>query len=261
MSAPGPRRALARLGMLVWALSAREVRQRYRRSLLGPAWAILYPALMTVVFAILRGVTGVGSDGVHPLLFAYAGIVPFTFFQSAVVAAGPSVVANQGIVKKIAVPLEAFPLSAVAVALFDMAAASVVLAGLMCFLGTGVTWQVLWVPVLTAIAAALAFAVGLLVAALGTYRRDVIFGIQFLLQALLFVTPVLYPLSAVPERWRTAFSLNPLTGIVQGFRNVLLHGTPPPAVPLLLSVAVTAATLVACWLVFRSLSRHFVDVL
>jgi lipopolysaccharide transport system permease protein len=247
--------------MLVWALTAREIRQRYRRSLLGPAWAVLYPALMTVVFSILRGVTGVGSDGVHPLLFAYAGIVPFTFFQAAVVAAGPSVVANQGIVRKIAVPLEAFPLSAVCVALFDMAASSVVLVGLMCWLGTAVTWQILWVPALTALAAALAFGVGLLVAALGTFRRDVIFGIQFVLQALLFATPVMYPLSAVPERWRTVFALNPLTGIVQGFRNVLLHGTPPPAGPLLLGAAVTAATLVVCWLLFRSLSRHFVDVL
>jgi len=136
-----------------------------------------------------------------------------------------------------------------------------VLAALMVWFKVSVGWNLIWLPVLIAVMTLSAFSVGLLLAGLGTFRKDFTFATPFLTQAWLFVTPVIYPMSTVPDQWRSLYMLNPMVGIVEGFRNVLLKASSPPLEPLATSAAMTAVLLAVCWPMFRRLSAYFADVL
>jgi homopolymeric O-antigen transport system permease protein len=261
----GPRagrsvRAARFLNLLV-ALVSRDIRTRYRRSALGPAWAILQPLILMVLFNMLRGFVDIASDGVPYVIFSYSALVPWTFFSNAVSFCGPSVYANAAVLKKIVLPREVFPLAAVVAALFDLGMSSIVLLGMMVWFHVRPTWALLWLPVLVLLTAALAFGVGMVIAALGTYKRDFIFATPFLMQFWLYATPVIYPLSAVPEKWRVLYMLNPMVGVIEGFRNVLLHGTAPPAAALLVGAAAACAILAVAWAAFRWVAQYFADVL
>ena len=246
---------------LLWALVARDVRARYRRSLLGPAWAILQPLVLMVLFTMLRGFVDIPSDGVPYVIFSYSALVPWTFFTNAVSFCGPSVASNAGVVKKIAVAREVFPAAAVVTALFDLVMSGLVLAGMMIWFRVPMGWSLLWLPVLVLMTALLALAVGMGIASLGTFKRDFIFATPFLMQFWLYATPIIYPLSSVPERWRRLYLLNPMVGIIEGFRNVLVKASPPPLDALAWSALVTAVILALVWPLFRWLSQYFADVL
>jgi lipopolysaccharide transport system permease protein len=246
---------------LLLALVYRDVMSRYRRSLLGPLWAILQPLILMVLFNMLRGFVSIPSDGLPYVLFSYTALVPWTFLTNAISFSGPSVAANATVIKKIAMSREVFPLAAITTALFDFCMAGLVLAGMMLWFRVSVSWNLLWLPVLVTLTASLAFGIGMLVASLGTFKRDFIFATPFLMQFWLYATPVIYPLSSVPERWRTLYMLNPMVGVIEGFRNVLLRASPPSLEALGWSVAVTAVILAVTWPLFRWLSQYFADVL
>jgi len=246
---------------LVGALVRRDVTARYRRSFLGPAWAILQPLILMVLFTMLRALVKIPSDGIPYVLFSYSALVPWTFFSNAVNYCGPSIRTNGNVIKKIGLPREVFPLAAVVTALFDLVMAGTVMAGMMVWFRVPVTWNLLWVPFLTLVTAALAFAAGMLIASLGTFRRDFIFATPFLMQFWLYATPVIYPLSSVPDRWRAWYMLNPMVGVIEGFRNVLIRGSAPPFDALALSAVSTVAVLLLTWRVFRWASQYFADVL
>ena len=252
---------LARFFSLLYALVVRDLTSRYRRSSLGIWWAFLQPLVLMLLFNMLRGFVDIPSDGLPYVLFSYAALVPWTFFTNSVSACGPSILTNAEIIKKIALPREVFPLAAVAATAFDFLMSGIILAGMMIWFKVSVGLTLLWLPVLTLLMIAMSFAVGILIAALGTFRKDFIFATPFLTQAWLFVTPVIYPLSSVPENWRVVYMLNPMVGIVEGFRNVLLKASSPPVDALGMSVVVTAALLALSWPVFRWLSGYFADVL
>ncbi len=258
-SAKGER--LARFATLLQALVIRDVTSRYRRSTLGMWWAFLQPLILMALFNMLRGFVNIPSDGMPYVLFSYAGLVPWTFFTNSVSACGPSIITNAEVIKKIALPREVFPLAAVTATLFDFVMSGVVLALLMIWYEVPVGLALLWLPVLILLMAAAAYAVGILLAGLGTFRKDFIFATPFLTQAWLFITPVIYPLSAVPEKWRALYMLNPMVGIVEGFRNVLLKASAPPLEPLAMSALTTAVLLAIAWPIFRKLSAYFADVL
>jgi lipopolysaccharide transport system permease protein len=224
-------------------------------------WAFLQPLILMVLFNMLRGFVNIPSDGIPYLLFSYTALVPWTFFTNAVAACGPSITANAEIIKKIALPREVFPLAGVAATLFDFFMSSLLLAGLLVYFQIGLTRHVVWLPVLILLMVATAYGVGLLIAGLGTFRKDFIFATPFLTQAWLFITPVIYPLSAVPESMRVYYMLNPMVGVIEGFRNVLLKGIPPPMDALGISALAAAALLAISWPVFRRLSAYFADVL
>jgi lipopolysaccharide transport system permease protein len=245
---------------LLLALVYRDVMSRYRRSLLGPLWAILQPLILMVLFNMLRGFVSIPSDGLPYVLFSYAALVPWTFLVNAISFSGPSIAANAPIIKKIAMPREVFPLAAVVTALLDFAMAGLVLVGMMLWFRVSISWALLWLPVLVLLTAAMAFALGMLVASLGTFKRDFIFATPFLMQFWLYATPVIYPLSSVPDRWRTLYMLNPMVGVIEGFRNVLLQASPPPLEALSWSAVMTVVILALTWPLFRWLSQYFADV-
>lgn len=257
----GNGQSAARFLTLLWALVVRDVTSRYRRSSLGMWWAFLQPLILMVIFNMLRGFVNIPSDGIPYVLFSYSALVPWTFFTNSVSACGPCIINNAEVIKKIALPREVFPLAAVTATLFDFAMSSILLAGMMVWFRVPIGWALLWLPVLIVIMTATAFAVGTLLAGLGTFRRDFTFATPFLTQAWLFITPVIYPLSTVPEKWRSLYMLNPMVGVVEGFRNVLLKASAPPLEPLGMSVIMTGILLAVCWPLFRRLSAYFADVL
>jgi lipopolysaccharide transport system permease protein len=246
---------------LLYALVYRDIMSRYRRSLLGPLWAILQPLILMVLFNMLRGFVSIPSDDLPYVLFSYAALVPWTFLTNAISFCGPSVAVNAAVLKKIAIPREVFPLAAVVTALFDFCMAGLVLTSMMLWFRVSIGWALLWLPVLVLLTAALAFGIGMLIASLGTFRRDFVFATPFLMQFWLYATPVIYPLSSVPDRWRTLYMLNPMAGVIEGFRNVLLRATPPPLEALSWSAVTTAVILAIVWPVFRWLSQYFADAL
>jgi lipopolysaccharide transport system permease protein len=254
-------RRWSRFLSLWYALVLRDLTGRYRRSALGMWWAFLQPVILMLLFNMLRGFVNIPSDGLPYLLFSYAALAPWTFFANSVAACGPSITTNAEVIKKIALPREVFPLAAVGAALFDFVMSLFILAGLMIWFKVSVTWAVLWLPLLVALMASVAFGVGILIAGLGTFRKDFIFATPFLTQAWLFITPVIYPLSTVPENWRSLYMLNPMAGVVEGFRNVLLKGSAPPLEPLAWACVMTLVLLAVAWPVFRWLSGYFADVL
>lgn len=243
------------------ALVVRDVTSRYRRSSLGMWWAFLQPLILMLLFNMLRGFVNIPSDGIPYILFSYTGLLPWTFFTNSVAACGPSITTNAEIIKKIALPREVFPLAAVTATLFDFVMSSIVMALLMIYFAVPVGLAILWLPALILIMALAAFAVGIFIAGLGTFRKDFIFATPFLTQAWLFITPVIYPLSSVPEKWQTIYMLNPMVGVVEGFRSVLLMNKAPAFEPLALSALMTAALLAISWPIFRRLSGYFADVL
>ena len=255
------RHAAARHAALFQALVLRDLKGQFRRSWLGPAWAVLQPAMLLAMFLLLRGIVPLPSEGAPYPVFALSALVPWTFFVNAVTRAGPSVVNNAGVVKKIGLPREIFPMVAVSVSLVDFTIASALLAGLAWWYGLPVGAHLLWLVPLLALLMALAFALGLLIASVGTFQRDVLFAIPFLFQFGLLATPVMYPASAVPPQWRVFYDLNPLVGPIEGFRRVIVHGAAPDLGALAVSAAVAAVLLAVALPVFRAASRYFADIL
>jgi lipopolysaccharide transport system permease protein len=245
---------------LLQAMIYRDIVRRYRRSMLGPLWAILQPLFLMVVFSLLRGAVNISSDGLPYILFSYAGLVPWTFFSNAVTYCGPSILMNGNIIKKIALPREVFPLAAVVTALFDFMMAALVMAGMMVYYRVPVGWSLLWVPALCLCTSLLAFGIGMVLSALGAFKRDFVIAAPFLMQIWLFATPVIYPLSSVPDGWRALYLLNPMVGIIEGFRSVLLRAEAPALGPLGWSILMTLLVLVLTWPIFRWLSRYLADV-
>ncbi|MBF0285964.1 MAG: ABC transporter permease [Magnetococcales bacterium] len=253
-----PRRLFWELAL---ALAEREFKGQYRKSLLGPVWAVVQPLGYLAFFFLLRGVFTIDTGDTPYAVFALAGLVPWTFFANAVSRGGPSIGGNASLLKKMAVVREVFPLAAVMVSLVDLAVALLLLMAALLWLGGTPGWAWLWLGPLAGLTALLALGVAMGVAAVGTYRRDLLFAMPFLLQFWLLATPVVYPLERVPAAWREWFAWNPMTGIVEGFRAVLVHGAAPDPSLLALSVVGTAVVWLVAWPLFRLLSQYFADVL
>ncbi len=246
---------------LIQALVYRDFTARYRRSWLGLGWAFLQPLFQMVIFNIIRGVMGFSTGETPYMVFSFAGLLPWTFFSRAVTGAAGSIRANANVIKKMAMPREVFPLAAIAVSFIDFAIAALIMAGMMLAYNVSVNpLLLLWLPLLLAIEVVLAFAIGMSTAALGTYRQDVILAISFVMQFWLYATPIMYPLDRVPESWAPLYRLNPMAGVVEGFRNVLVDGHAPPTDLIVTSAAISLALLAVAWPVFRWLSAYFADV-
>jgi len=246
---------------LLWALVMRELKGRYRRSLLGPAWAIIQPLFYMVIFTFIRGVLNISSEGVPYVIFTYSALVPWTLFSNGVTRCGPSVSSNAGILKKIAIAREVFPVADVVVSLVDFLISSLILVGMMIWFRVPVGWSLLWLPVLVLLTALLTLGVGMAVAALGTYRHDIIFALPFLMQFWLLATPIMYPLGNVPERWKFLYSLNPMVGIIEGFRQAMVKGMAPDLGLLAVSLLGIVVLWLVAWSLFRYMSQYFADVL
>ncbi len=245
------------LYFLIW----RDIKVRYKQTALGAAWAILQPFLTMVVFSIFFGrLAKVPSDGIPYPIFAYAALVPWQLFAHALTESGNSLIANQHLIKKIYFPRLIIPLAAVLAGLVDFGVAFVVLIGMMLYYGIVPTAAIWLTPLFIGLAIATALSVGLWLSAMNVKYRDVRYTIPFLAQVWLFATPIAYPSSLVPESWRILYGLNPMAGVVEGFRWALLGKTGSPG-PLVLVSAFAVAVLLAGGVVyFRRMEKTFADV-
>jgi len=245
------------LYFLIW----RDVKVRYKQTVLGAAWAIIQPFFTMVIFSIVFGrLAKIPSDGVPYPIFAYCALLPWQLFSHALTESGNSLVANQNLITKVYFPRLVIPLTAVLGGVVDFAIAFLVLLGMMVYYGVMPTVAVVTLPLFVLLALASALGVGLWLSALNVRYRDVRYTIPFLAQFWLFATPVAYPASLVPDHWRVLLGLNPMAGVVEGFRWALL-GTARISGPMLtVSVAAVLLIVIGGLYYFRSVERTFADV-
>ncbi len=247
---------------LLWSLAKRDLTIRYKQTELGAAWAVVQPLLLMVVFTVvLSFLQRVPTEkGVPYPVNTYIALLPWTYFASSINQAGNSLVSNAMIITKIYFPRLILPLASMFAYLVDLAIASLVLVGLMAYYHLVPPVAVVTLPLFVLMATLTALAVGLWLSALNVEYRDVRYLITFLTQVWMYLTPVIYPLSLVPERFRLIYSLNPMVGVVEGFRWALLGKVAFPAVPLALSSIVVAVLLATGAFYFRSMEKTFADV-
>ena len=244
------------LYFLVW----RDVKVRYKQTALGVAWSVLQPFLTMVVFTIFFGrLAGVPSDGVPYPLFSLAALVPWTYFSTAVSNGSSSLVGNQHLIAKVYFPRVLVPLTAVLMPTVDLAVSFGMLAILMAWYHVIPMVAMLLLPLYVALAVVSAFAVTLCTSALTVRYRDARYVLPFLVQTWLFVTPVAYPASMVPERWRLLYAVNPMATVVEGFR-ASLFGTPAPGAMAVVGVGAVVVLLGAGIAYFRSVEGSIVDL-
>ncbi len=245
---------------LLYFLTWRDVKVRYKQTVLGASWAILQPLLTMVVFTLFFGrLAKVPSDGLPYPIFSFAALLPWTYFAQSLAQSSNSLVGSSNLLKKIYFPRLVIPVSSVLSGLVDFATAFLVLIAMMVYYRVGVTASILMVPLFLALATITALGVGLWLSALNVKYRDVRYTIPFLTQIWLFATPVAYPSSMLHEPWRTLFGLNPMAGVVEGFRWAIL-GSSPPGAMIWTSIAVSAIVLYSGLTYFRRVERSFADV-
>ncbi len=245
------------LFFLIW----RDVKVRYKQTALGAAWAILQPFFTMVVFSIFFGhLAKIPSDGIPYPVFAYCALLPWQLFAHSLTESSNSLVGNQNLITKVYFPRLVIPLASVLGGLVDFAVAFLVLLGIMAFYGIRPTAAVMFLPFFLGLALVTALGVGLWLSALNVKYRDVKYTIPFLTQFWLFVTPVAYPASLVPAAWRTLYGLNPMVGVVEGFRWALLGKEQGPGVLLAISGTVAFLLLIGGLFYFRRMEKTFADV-
>jgi lipopolysaccharide transport system permease protein len=253
---------LPRYWDLVVVLTRHRIHVRYRQSALGPAWAILQPLAMMLIITVVFTVFARVPTGDHPYaLFVYTGLLPWTAFAGALLGASTSLVQHATLVTRVAFPREVLPLTAVMAALCDIAIAAGVLGLLLVYYGVPLTWTVLWLPVLVAVMGAFCTAVSLALCALHVRFRDVSIALPLVLQAWMFASPVIYPLDAVPAAWRTWYLLNPMAGLVDGFRRAVLDGRHPDPLALGIAAGLTLVLLPAAYLWFKHVEATMADII
>jgi lipopolysaccharide transport system permease protein len=246
---------------LLYFLTWRDVKVRYKQTALGAAWAIIQPLFMMVVFSLFFGrLAGVPSDGVPYPVFSFCGLLPWQLFANSLTQSSNSLVGSQNLITKVYFPRLVVPISAVLAGLVDFTVASVILLGMLLYYGIVPGWQILALPGLVLLAVMTALGVGLWLSALNVQYRDVRYTINFLVQFWLFATPVAYSSSIVPEKWRALYGLNPMVGVVDGFRWALLGKPESPGASFLVSVIVVVVLVVGGLYYFRRLEQEFADI-
>jgi lipopolysaccharide transport system permease protein len=248
---------------LLYFLTWRDILVRYKQAVIGVAWAVMQPLLTMIVFTVVfnrvLGIKSPSSD-VPYAVFSFTGLLPWNFFSGALTRSGVSLVGNANLLTKVYFPRLVIPISAVLGGLVDLAISFLVLIGLMAAYGIAPTWNVVYLPFFVVLAFATALAVSLWLSALNVLYRDVQYAIPFLVQLWMFVSPVIYPIDKIPAgSLRVAFALNPMTGVIGGFRWALL-GQQFPGSSLWISTAVVAALLVGGLFYFKRMERVFADV-
>jgi homopolymeric O-antigen transport system permease protein len=246
---------------LVYFLIWRDVKVRYKQTALGAAWAVIQPFFTMVVFSLFFGrLAEMPSDGIPYPLFSYAALVPWTFFANALSQSADSLVGSANLLRKVYFPRLGIPASAVLSGLVDFSIAFAVLLLMMALYGISPTANILWLPLFVVMAIATALGVGLWLSALNVQFRDVRYVVPFIIQFWMFVTPIVYPSSLLREPWRTAYGINPLAGVVEGFRWALLGTDSAPGPMVAVSATVAAIVLVGGAYYFRRMERIFADV-
>jgi lipopolysaccharide transport system permease protein len=247
---------------LFYTLSVHRIKVRYKQSLLGLAWAILQPlSLMLIYTVIFSKIAKVPSEGVPYAVFAYAALLPWTFFSSALTNATSGLVNHTQLVTKVYFAREILPLTYVSAALFDFAVASTFLIALFFYYGVGLTTYAFYAIPILVLLTMLTTAFSLVFSVVQVRFRDVGVAMPLLLQLWMFASPVVYPLSAVPARLRGWYALNPMVGVIENFRRVMLQGTTPDFYSLGISALVAAVLLPAAYLYFKRVEATMADII
>ena len=246
---------------LLYFLTWRDIKVRYKQTVLGAAWAIIQPFFTMVVFSVVFGrLVKVPSDGIPYPIFSYAALVPWTFFANAVTQSSNSLVGSGDLIKKVYFPRLVIPISSVMSGVVDFALAFGVLLAMMLYFGIVPTTRILWLPLLLLMAFVTALGVGLWLGAMNVQFRDVRHAVPFMTQFWLFATPVAYPTSLLPESWRVVYGINPMVGVVEGFRWALLGVETANGLTIVVSAVTALVLLVSGAFYFRRMERTFADV-
>jgi lipopolysaccharide transport system permease protein len=246
---------------LLYFLTWRDIKVRYKQTALGAAWAIIQPFFTMVVFSLFFGqLAQVPSDGVPYPIFTYAALVPWTFFANGLSQSSNSLVGSSQLITKVYFPRLVIPISTVISGVIDFALAFLVLIVMMFYYGVALTINVLWLPFFVLLALVASLGVGLWLSALNVEYRDVRFVVPFITQFWMFATPIAYPSSLLSEPWRTLYGLNPMVGVVEGFRWALLGSGAGPGPMIALSFAASLVILMSGALYFKRMEKNFADV-
>jgi lipopolysaccharide transport system permease protein len=247
---------------LFYFLAWRDIKVRYKQTLLGAAWAIIQPFFTMVVFSIFFGrLAQIPSDGVPYPIFSYAALVPWTFFANALTQSSNSLVGSAQLIQKIYFPRLIVPIATVLSGVIDFFLAFVVLLGMMLYYGLFPTVNIIWLPLFLLLSVITSLAVGLWLSALNVQFRDVRYVVPFLTQFWMFSTPIAYPSSMLSEPWRTLYALNPMVGVIEGFRWALLDTQTEPGPLVFVSALVALIILIGGAFYFRRMERTFADII
>ena len=246
------------LYFLIW----RDVKVKYKQTIIGAGWAILQPFMTMIVFTLVfKKIADISSEGIPYPIFAYTALLPWNLFAGALNRSTVSLVTQVGLISKVYFPRLIIPLSATISGVVDFAIAFIILVGMMFWYGIVPTAAILSLPLFITIALVAALSVGLWLAALNVRYRDVGHAIPFLVQIWMFASPVAYPVSAMPERWRLLYSLNPLAGVIEGFRWAMLGKESPDFVVIAVSTIAMIALLFSGIVYFKRTERTFADLI
>lgn len=246
---------------LLYFLTWRDVKVKYKQTVIGAAWAIIQPFFTMVVFSLFFGkLAKVPSDGIPYPIFSYSALVPWTFFANGLSQSSNSLVGSANLIKKIYFPRLVMPISSVVSGAVDFVLAFIVLLGMMLFYKIYPSINIIWLPFLLLLAFITSLAVGLWLSAMNVQFRDVRYAVPFLTQFWLFATPIAYPSSLLPEPWRTIYGINPMVGVVEGFRWALLRTDTAPGPIIIVSTITALALLISGAFYFRRMEKTFADV-
>jgi lipopolysaccharide transport system permease protein len=247
---------------LLSAFVVRELKVRYKQTFIGVAWVLIQPLVTMLIFTVIFGrLAKMPSDDVWYPAFAFTALLPWTYFSQAVTRSGGALVGNANLVSKVYFPRILLPLSMIVAPLVDLALSLILLFGLLMFAGIPLTWKVATLPLFTLIAMLTAMGVSLFISAANVRYRDVGHAVPFLMQIWMFMSPIVYPVSLVPEQWRWLYGLNPMAGVIEGFRWALLGQTVPDVAVMTVSTLVFFIFLIAGVMYFRHMDRQFADVI
>lgn len=246
---------------LLYFLTWRDIKVRYKQTALGAAWAIIQPFFTMVVFSLFFGkLAKMPSDGIPYPIFAYAALVPWAFFAGGLGQSSNSLVGSANLIKKIYFPRLAIPISTVLSEVVDFVLAFVVLLGMMLYFRIAPTPNVLYLPLFMLLALVTSLGVGLWLSAMNVQFRDVRYIVPFITQFWMFATPIAYPSSLLPQPWRTVYGINPMAGVVEGFRWALLGTNTPPGAMFGVSAAAAIVIMVSGAFYFRRMEKTFADI-
>ena len=244
---------------LLWQMTVRDLLLRYKQTVMGFGWAVFTPVVNTVIFTLIfTRVAPIATEVPYPL-YAYCGLLPWTFFASSLRVAASSLIGNTELVTKVYFPRENLAFAAVLVSLVDFLVASTLLVGMMIYFQVGISASLLFLPVLLLIQIAFTAGLALILAMANLYYRDIKYIFELVLTFWMFATPVLYPVELVGGRLGELLKLNPMTPIIDGYRTVLLRGDLPGPVPLVWSTLIAVTTLVVGWMVFHQKEFQFAE--
>jgi lipopolysaccharide transport system permease protein len=246
---------------LLYFLTWRDIKIRYKQTALGAAWAVLQPLCTMLIFSLFFGrLVKVPSDGIPYPIFNFTALVPWTFFVYGLTQSSNSLVGSSNLIRKVYFPRLVIPISSLLSGVVDFLIAFTLLLGMMLYYQVAPTPNVLWIPLLVLLTLVTSLGVGLWLSALNVEYRDVRHMLPFLTQFWMFATPITYPSSLLPEPWRTLFGLNPMVGVVEGFRWALLGTNTQPGAMILVSSSAAVILLITGAFYFRRMEKNFADI-